>query len=551
LAKHKTIGSIEQIWKQCATDIDAFAKKDPALRREIEKAGELAPDLRGLAGEDFDRGLTVSVNAARTSLKAAEDAQSLDERRGELVEGQPCPLCGSEDHPWADESPLSSLVGERKALVSSLEQMEREIGKLAPIVRDTRERLGESLAALGDWEEQLETNPDGFAENLAEKVDRYRKEYRTQTEAAELLIRVDALLPADERARILETPEVVEDDYEGSPLGDLILQLDGARKEEGSARDKATEASAKVRALADQIKSFDSEWEKQSKELLTRAKKAKISLEELRERLANESAWIDSESQALAQIDQALRTARDVLEERNRLEKDHVKSGSPEMAEDDARAEVERVDNVIETLRTSIAEFRENLKRDKKAREEAKRLDGDIETQRGKTVLWQTLGHVIGSADGKKLRRFAQSLTLMALILHANVHLEELARRYRLERVPNTDMDMQIVDQEMADEIRSVNSLSGGETFLVSLALALGLASLSAREMSVESLFIDEGFGSLDIETLEIALSALESLHAAGRQVGIISHVQGLGEHFSAQVVVEKVGAGRSRVVVG
>ena len=139
----------------------------------------------------------------------------------------------------------------------------------------------------------------------------------------------------------------------------------------------------------------------------------------------------------------------------------------------------------------------------------------------------------------------------MSLIHHANAHLEELPRRYRLDRVPNTDMDIQIVDREMADEVRSVNSLSGGETVLVSLALALGLASLSAREMSVESLFIDEGFGSLDRETLEVALSALEDLHAAGRQVGIISHVQGLEDHISAQVRVEKVGAGRSRVVVG
>jgi exonuclease SbcC len=112
-------------------------------------------------------------------------------------------------------------------------------------------------------------------------------------------------------------------------------------------------------------------------------------------------------------------------------------------------------------------------------------------------------------------------------------------------------MDIQMEDREMADEIRSVNSLSGGETFLVSLAMALGLASLSARQMSVESLFIDEGFGSLDIETLEIALSALEGLQATGRQVGIISHVQGLGTYMGAEVTVEKVGAGKSRVVVG
>ena len=551
LSEHQTIGSIEKIWKQCAADIDTFAKKGPALQQEMEKAGTLVPDLLGLTGEDFDQALSAIIEDARTNLKAAQDAQSLDERRGELVAGQPCPLCGSEEHPWAAESPLSNLVGSRKALVTSLEQMEREVGKLAPVVLSTRVRLDDSLAALGDWEGQLATDPDGFTKSLAEDVGRVREETRCVTQASALLIRVDALLPSDERARILEGCADKESPYEGPSLAELLPQLDEARKEEVNARDKATAASARVKALADQIEGLDSAWETQSKDLLTRAEEAEIPLDELRARLAHEAVWIEEESQALSSIDRALRTAQDVLKERARLEKDHVDGGPPEMAEEEARTEAERAEKAVEVLRTSIAELRERLRLDQKAREEGKSLDGEIEAQGERTALCQRLGQVIGSADGKKLRKFAQSLTLMSLIRHANVHLDELARRYRLERVPNTDMDIQIVDREMADEVRSVNSLSGGETFLVSLALALGLASLSAREMSVESLFIDEGFGSLDIETLEVALSALESLHAAGRQVGIISHVQGLEDHISAQVRVEKVGAGRSRVVVG
>ena len=429
--------------------------------------------------------------------------------------------------------------------------MEREIGKLAPVVQDTRARLKDSLQAFQDWEERLDSDPEGFKKDLSEKVDRFRRETRHLREASPLLIRVDAQLPSEERARLLDGADAEEGGDEGRRLADLLPDLEKAREERAGAKEKATLASATVKALTDQVKDLDSAWEAQSKDLKARAEAAKVSVEELRERLAHGSAWIEEESRVLSGIDQILRSAQDVLKERVRQEKDHVEGGPPEMAEEEARTRADLSEKAIEDLQARIAELREKLRLDQEARNEAKNLDGEIRIQGEKAALWQKMGQVIGSADGKKLRKFAQSLTLMSLISHANVHLEELARRYRLERVPNTDMDIQIVDQEMADEVRSVNSLSGGETFLVSLALALGLASLSAREMSVESLFIDEGFGSLDIETLEVALSALESLHATGRQVGIISHVQGLGEHISAQVRVEKVGAGRSRVVVG
>ena len=146
---------------------------------------------------------------------------------------------------------------------------------------------------------------------------------------------------------------------------------------------------------------------------------------------------------------------------------------------------------------------------------------------------------------------FAQSLTLEALLVRANHHLRELSRRYRLERVPGTDLELQIIDQEMGEAVRSIHSLSGGESFLVSLAMALGLSSLSARRTTIETLFIDEGFGTLDPMSLETALSALDALQAGGRQVGIISHVEGLAERVGAYVEVVPQGGGKSRLQYG
>ena len=135
----------------------------------------------------------------------------------------------------------------------------------------------------------------------------------------------------------------------------------------------------------------------------------------------------------------------------------------------------------------------------------------------------------------------------------ANQHLEEFARRYRLMQAPGTEVGLLVVDRDMGDEVRSVESLSGGESFLVSLALALGLASLATRRTAIGSLFIDEGFGSLDADTLDRAVAALDVIRRTdGRRIGVISHVQGLAEKIGVQVKVVARGGGRSEVrVVG
>ena len=163
---------------------------------------------------------------------------------------------------------------------------------------------------------------------------------------------------------------------------------------------------------------------------------------------------------------------------------------------------------------------------------------------------WQQLGDLIGSANGAKFRTFAQSLTLEQLLSLANRHLDELAPRYQLQRVPGTDLALQVIDRDMGDDIRAVESLSGGESFLVSLALALGLSSLSSHDTRIESLFIDEGFGTLDPESLDTAIASLDALQAAGRQVGVISHVQTLVERIGVQIKVQSLGGGESKIIL-
>ncbi len=190
------------------------------------------------------------------------------------------------------------------------------------------------------------------------------------------------------------------------------------------------------------------------------------------------------------------------------------------------------------------------LEQDRHRRNEARELSAQLERQTDEHRRWARLDDLIGSADGKKFRVFAQGLTLRKLVALANEHLRRLSGRYYLQRQSEEDLALEIVDTFQADNRRSVNTLSGGESFLVSLALALGLSDLAGRNAAIRSLFIDEGFGTLDENSLDLAVSTLENLQAAGKTIGIISHVKELKERIGTQIHVRKSGNGFSTVEV-
>ena len=158
--------------------------------------------------------------------------------------------------------------------------------------------------------------------------------------------------------------------------------------------------------------------------------------------------------------------------------------------------------------------------------------------------LWRRLYDLIGVKD--RFQRFAQGITLEHLLVLANLELEKLSGRYRLLRSKTEELGIDVADKDQGDEIRGCKTLSGGERFLVSLALALGLAQMAGEKIRVDSLFLDEGFGTLDAETLDTALDALNSLRSRGKLVGVISHVAVFSEKIPCIIEVNKSGGGRS-----
>ncbi|MBF0125341.1 MAG: hypothetical protein HQL60_08395, partial [Magnetococcales bacterium] len=184
--------------------------------------------------------------------------------------------------------------------------------------------------------------------------------------------------------------------------------------------------------------------------------------------------------------------------------------------------------------------------RSRKAQQQEKRLE--IDNQKRGQRRWQILNELIGSADGKKYRNFAQGLTFEALIRQANRQLSQMSDRYLLVRDPIRPLELGVMDHYQADEVRSTRNLSGGESFIVSLSLALGLSRMASRNVRVDSLFLDEGFGTLDEEALETALNTLAGLRQEGKLIGVISHVAALRERISTQIQVIPQSGGRSRI---
>lgn len=274
-----------------------------------------------------------------------------------------------------------------------------------------------------------------------------------------------------------------------------------------------------------------------------------INCEQIAELLQQDEYWLSEQKTQLEQTEKALQEATALLTVKTEDRKQHEQLVVA-ITEDTATQTATQLQQQKLSLIEQKQECEMQCREDDKKIASSSYLKADWDKQRHRWEQWQSLNELIGSSTGAKFRVFAQSLTLEALLTYSNKHLADFAKRYALQRVPSSDLELQIIDKDMADDVRSVHSLSGGESFLVSLALALGLASLSSNKTQVESLFIDEGFGSLDPETLDIAIASLDTLQALGRKVGVISHVPILVERIGAKVVVEKQGGGKSTVTI-
>ena len=280
-----------------------------------------------------------------------------------------------------------------------------------------------------------------------------------------------------------------------------------------------------------------------------RAQHGELDDRRLQQLLGYDDAQVRELRQQLQNSEKAVEQTRVLLQEREQRLAQHQAQANGNL---DAEALSRALDELHAQLAASeqqCAELRAQQSEDQRRQQANQALAQRIAQAYEEWQRWARLSELIGSGTGDKFRKIAQAYNLDLLVHHANAQLRQLVRRYRLKR-GGSMLGLLVMDTEMGDELRSVHSLSGGETFLVSLALALGLASMASSTLKIESLFIDEGFGSLDPESLQLAMDALDGLQAQGRKVGVISHVQEMHERIPVQIQVRRQGNGLSTVEV-
>lgn len=554
--------------KQLSDLQQTSANKQQALKRAEADYRNLEEELKAVDAPALDKQIE-KLRQEREQLlieqARLEASGNIKDLRGRLQDGQPCPVCGSTHHPFANQVPvapvsaltlqLQDLSNKKETYVAhtrhltrlqqQLLQLHKELAdseaackemagkqQLAAsrqereeaIVKEQSTLLTQSLSAAdllfgnSEWQKAWLQNPETFRKTLTD----FARQWHENIEKLHQLERQESAQKA-----------------ECESLASFLPSLEKQAEESGQLHEKNRAAFSSLQAERKKLlngRSADSV----EQEYIRR-------MEELKERLKKLSATQTEQSGIADQIrgiaDQIAKdlteASADLLRRKAALDKwtaDYLDSSGGEP--------LEVILSRYTQEKTELA-FRLRTQTENKAKVSG--LQEELNVRRTESERWAKLNELAGSADGAKFRRIAQGYTLDILLNYANVQLRELTRRYRLERVPET-LALQVIDRDMCDEVRTVHSLSGGESFLVSLALALGLSSLSSNRMRVESLFIDEGFGSLDAETLRVAMDALESLRTQGRKIGVISHVQEMTERIPVRVQVSRVGNGKSVV---
>lgn len=518
-------------------NIRQLTETQTKAKTEIERLEkEVANCLKQLTEQETALKVTQRLYE-NARMAVGKDVKAL---RRQLQEGEACPVCGSTAHPYHQEQEVvdtlfRSIEQEYNVASTNYQQMNnRSIALQRDLAhqKTVDGQIAEQLAALykagieAGNEEQIQRRLAELAERILEYRNLYAEWQRGDEETKKIRTHCEALREnvslcrlamqkvssAKEQLVILQNAASAElKRFEVIEKALNVLRQERSQLLKGKSADEAEAAVAK-----------------REKELNLALEKARKEVEAVHNRLSG----LQGEMKQIALVI-------------GELQEQYKKIESPELLPEIIKKQQEENLNIERALSTMEACLLQQAKNKLTVEQIAKEL---AEKQ---TVAerWAKLNKLIGSADGAKFKVIAQSYTLNLLLLHANKHLSYLSKRYKLQQVPDT-LALQVIDCDMCDEIRTVYSLSGGESFLISLALALGLSSLSSNNLKVESLFIDEGFGSLDAESLRTAMEALEQLQMQGRKIGVISHVQEMSERISVQVQVHKKVNGKSVLTV-
>ena len=519
LARQQNIRQLTEALKKAVSEIEHLEKETADCSKELSE--------REVALKTVQR---LYENAR---MAVGKDVKAL---RRQLEEGEACPVCGSTSHPYHREQEVvdtlfRNMEQEYNAATAVYQQvnnrsiaLQRDLAHQKMIAGQVREQLSAFQKESADTgnEEQIQQRLGELAKLILEYRNLYAEWQRGDEEIKKLRSHYEALRENVSRCRL-----AMQKVSAANEQSVLLQNAAIAEQKRFEVIEKALDTLRRERSGLLKGKSAD----EAEAAVARREGELNLALEKARKE-------VETAQNGLSGLQGELKQIASSIEE---LQVRQKQIEFPEQLPEAINKQQEENLNTERSL--SIIEAR--LLQQAKNKAVVEQIAKELSEKQSVADRWAKLNKLIGSADGAKFKVIAQSYTLNLLLLHANKHLSYLSKRYKLQQVPGT-LALQVVDCDMCDEIRTVYSLSGGESFLISLALALGLSSLSSNNLKVESLFIDEGFGSLDAESLRTAMEALEQLQMQGRKIGVISHVQEMSERISVQVQVHKKVNGKS-----
>lgn len=519
--------------QECETRAAAFASKNQELTAKAKT------DRAAL--EQLAKRLELQREVERQAALVA----GLDDHRHDLKPGAECPLCGSTEHPYVQSAVnAGSQLQTARKLVAVLEKEHSQAQRaLTTLERELARSEAEEVAE----KKQIEETKKALEEIAVPDVAALETdEQRRRVSIAQTPVEAEAELEALEKRVATFSKKQQEAASQHNDRQKIESEVQLAKADEAAKTQRLDELTAEGKTLAERSKGLKTQFNELlgGKSLAEDRKQHDMKIAEAEQAQREAETKLTSLQTQLAETKAKL----EQLEARRKPFDDQPVLNAEALTA--LGAQVKALQDAFATKRTELGSLEQQIKNDDDARKRRDSGGAELQAAEAEALRWGRLKELIGSADGAKFSRFAQSLTLRQLIDLANEHLKVLAERYRLIAAPGDELDLRIIDLYQANVDRPMESLSGGESFLASLALALGLSELASRHHPIDSLFIDEGFGTLDSETLEIALSALENLRSRGKTIGLISHVDLLKERLSTQVRVIRGSGGTSRIEV-
>ena len=555
---HTALTTLEKQRKERSEEHVALQKQQAQLPEEIKQLKQQI-ELK-----------EAQRTAKQKTLEVEQLQKQLEDYRKDLKNDEPCPLCGSLDHPYAAHIPqeenglkaavlqleqeLKTLNKELATKESSLQQFTQQTQQLEERIKVLDIELNTQKTAFDEqFKKLMQAKGDASFNELEQQLEQQERELNS---AEKLQQNIKALGQIEQQTSDLKVllakgkkiATAISEVYSGKNFEQDISQLETSwnRNEQTAKQQHQLLNAAKEaeRNLAKKLESLTVSLLDQLKD------KGYASIEDALQKRLN-AATAQTWKHELEQIKQdalRLKTLRNKLIEEIQILKDTVGETPLEALQEEHQKQTEahqQNEHSASVLSRQLLNHKDNLEQIKKLQ---KQIDQELESSKH----WQVLFDLIGDSKGDKFNNFAQDLTLQQLLQLANKRLMHLTDRYQIDQ-PAEDEDDSLVaiDEHMGGQRRSIKTLSGGETFILSLALALALSDLASRNIEINSLFIDEGFGTLDPETLDQTLDTLEVLQAeSSKMIGVISHVDSLKERIATQIQLTQNGQGYSTLKV-